>query len=105
MAATPKFKFTEWVGSSGHWYCGDVSNLAAGSNNNYLHAKELELTLEEFAELIKTYAPDNCDIIFNQPKEEKGLILYWWESQAAMRKFKNAINRLFRQKAAAALKS
>ena len=99
MAAVPKFKFTEWRGSSGNWHTGDVSALSKDSNNAYLHAQTLGLSLPEYQELIAKYEPDHNEMVFNEPENQRGLILFWWKDQAKMRKFKNYINKCFRERA------
>lgn len=93
------YKFTEWRSSSGNWFCGDVSALGEDSNNNYLQAEYLDMPLENFAAMIRMYKAEHCEIVINKPEEKQGLVLYWWVDQAQMRKFKNHINKMFREKA------
>ena len=93
------YKFTEYKTVLGNYHCGDFSALGDDSNNNMKQAEYLGFDLEDFAAVIKGFQPDHCEIIINDPENGKGLILYWWKSQAAMRKFKNFINKQFRERA------
>ena len=82
------FKLTEFQGSSGMWYCNDVSNFVGGSGNWWNAARAWNLSPAAFIEmLIKDFKPDN--ISYNQ---DKNVLVYSWKSQITMRNFKNKTN-------------
>ena len=83
------FKMTEWQGSSGMWYCNDVSNLAGGSGDWWNAARAWNLPPVKFIEmLIKDFHPDKISYSL-----DKNVLTYCWKSQVHMRSFKNACNR------------
>lgn len=46
-------KLTEWQTITGKWYTGDVSDLAAGSNNWWLIPRMLNVPLTDYILLLK----------------------------------------------------
>lgn len=81
-------KYSEWQGSSGVWYCNDVEDLANGSGRWWIPARMLGLSLDKYVEmLIKDFKVDS--ILYSQ---EKDVLIYSWNKQADMRKFKNWLN-------------
>ena len=87
------FKMTEWQSGSGNrWYCNDVEDLGNNSGAWWHPANILGLTPAQFAlELLNTYKVDY--ISYNND-----VLIYYWKSQAAMRKFKNYVNAQARKK-------
>jgi hypothetical protein len=82
------YKMTEFQGSSGLWYCNDVSNLAGGSGNWWNAARAWNLTPAAFIEkLIKDYKPDKISYSM-----DKNVLTFGWKSQVSMRLFKNHTN-------------
>ena len=83
------YKMTEWEsGAGGRWYCNDTSDLGNGSGLWYHPARMLNISPAEFVKmLVEKYKPDY--ISYNS---ETNVLVYSWVDQAAMRKFKNAIN-------------
>ena len=82
------YKMVEWEGSSGIWYCNDVSNLAGGSGNWWNAARAWNLTPADFIKLLITkYKPD----IFSYSMD-KNVLIYGWKNQNNMRVIKNACN-------------
>lgn len=82
------YKMTEFQGSSGMWYCNDMSNLAGGSGVWYNAARAWGLSPAAFIEmLIKDFHPDNISYSL-----DKNVLVYSWKSQVSMRAFKNRTN-------------
>ena len=82
------YKMTEFQGSSGMWYCNDMSNLAGGSGAWYNAARAWGLSPAAFIEmLIKDFHPDNISYSL-----DKNVLVYSWKSQVSMRAFKNRTN-------------
>ena len=82
------FKMTEWQGSSGMWYCNDVSNLAGGSGNWWNAARAWNLSPAAFIQkLIDDFHPDKISYSL-----DKHVLTYCWKSQVSMRAFKNKTN-------------
>lgn len=87
------FKMTEWQGSSGIWYCNDVSNFANGSGNWWNAARAWNLSPAAFIEfLIKEFKPDIISY-----SQDKNVLVYGWKSQINMRIYKNATNKAARK--------
>lgn len=89
------FKMTEWESGAGdRWYCNDTSDLGNGSGLWYHPARMLNISPAEFVKmLVEKYQPDNISYNF-----ETNVLVYSWSSQTAMRKFKNQINKIAREK-------
>ena len=85
MSKPALLKYTEWQGSSGLWYCNDVSDFTSKRGLWYVPARLLKISLDNFVEmLIKDFEVDY--IAFNE------ILIYGWYDQNKMRKFKNWIN-------------
>ena len=90
-------KYSEWstMGHSGEkWHCNDVEDLGNGSGYWWLPARMLSMTPAAYLKwVIDNYKPD--EIKYNKDCS----LVYWsWNSQIAMRKFKNDINKIARDK-------
>lgn len=87
------YKMAEWQDTvSGTWHCNDVSH-------GYKYAvwwvvpRLLDITPAKYIELlIKSY---NAEVDYSV---EKNVLLIQWQKQADMRRFKNTINRIAREK-------
>ena len=54
------YKCSEWQGSSGNWYCNDLTNLAGGSGNWWNAARACNLSPAAYIEkLLNDFHPDN----------------------------------------------
>lgn len=86
-------KLEEWE-SNGKWLCGDVSALAAGSNTWWYIPNLLSLAPVDYVKLLisKFHA---IDIHYSF---EKDVLIYYFATQADVRKFKNHINKLARER-------
>ncbi len=86
------FQLTEWQGSSGKWYCGDINNLSAKYPLWMVAIRMLNLTPADYAKmLIEDY---NAIVSYNK---EKNFLSISWDKQSDMRRFKNFINAKARQ--------
>ena len=75
MSKPALLKYTEWQGSSGLWYCNDVSDFTSKRGLWYTPARLLEITLEDFILLlINDFKVDN--ISFNN-----NILIYSWEKE------------------------
>lgn len=87
------YKMSEWQSASGLWYCNDTEDLGSGSGRWWIPARILGIPPVMFVDLLmKDFKVDN--ISYNK---EKDVLVYSWKSQAAMRKFKNWINKQARE--------
>lgn len=86
-------KYEEW-NSNGKWLCGDVSALAAGSNTWWYVPSMLGITPVEFVKLL--IDKFNCNSIHY--KFEKDVLIYSFSTLADVRKYKNYINKIAREK-------
>ena len=88
------YKPTDFQGSSGQWYCNDVSNLAGGSGNWWNAARAWGVSPAAFIEmLIKDFHPDKISYSL-----DKNVLVFSWNSQIDMRAFKNATAREARKR-------
>ena len=88
------YKLTEWQGGSGMWLCEHTSSYPEGVQKWVLPARLLDMTVDKFLQwLIDTYKPDH---IFHN--EDCSFVGWGWSDQEQMRKYKNYINRIARQK-------
>ncbi len=86
-------KYTEWESISG-WHCGDVSDLAHGSNYWWLPARMLNLSLTDY---ILMLINDFHAINFKYYKDTN-LLLWHWKNYNDCHKFCLWINRKAREK-------
>ena len=85
MKAPQLLKYEEWQSGSGQWYCNDTSDLTSARALWYTPARLLNVSLEKYVEmLINDFQVDY--ITFDK------ILIYSWDSQAKMRKFKNWLN-------------
>ena len=87
------YKLTEWSGGGSQWYCGCVDDLARDSGHWIYPARVLGLEPAAYIE----WAIDFChpNIHYNA---EKCLVHFSWDKQVDMRKYKNYINKIAREK-------
>ena len=86
------FQMQEWE-SNGKWLCGDVSALAADSNDWTYPAQILNLSLPNYILLL--YYEYNAEIHYSA---SGNVLVFYFSSLADCRKFKNYINRKAREK-------
>lgn len=86
------YKLTEWQSLSGNWHCGDVEDLANGSNSWWYPCRLLGIAPTDFIMLlVEKYHVS--DISY-----KNDTLLWSWHNQLYMRKYKNDINKLAREK-------
>lgn len=85
-------KYDEWQDTNGKWHCGDCRALSKMSNAWWKPARLLNMELTDYIKMMKeTY---NANI---KATKSFNVILFSWDKQADMRKFKNFINRKARE--------
>lgn len=83
------YKATEWQSPSGRWHCNDVQDLAGGSGSWWIPCRILGIAPEEYVKLLKErFNASNISY-----KIETNILLFSWENQEDMRKYKNFINK------------
>lgn len=88
------FKMTEWQTASGYWCCNDVEDLGKGSGYWWHPARMMEITPAAYVEwVIKNFKPDRVS-----HSDDCSFVGFSWKDQDKMRKYKNHINRIARQK-------
>ena len=88
------YRLEEWQGGSGVWLCEHTSSYPEGVQKWVLPARLLDMTVDKFLEwLIDTYKPDH---IYHN--EDCSFVGWGWSDQEQMRKYKNTINKIARQK-------
>ena len=87
-------KLMEWQDESGYWHAADTNALGKGSSQWWLVPRAIGMTSVQYiTELVLNYKPD-----YVHYSQEYDVLTFGWKSQAAMRKYKNAINALARKK-------
>lgn len=86
-------RYEEWQGAGGYWHCNDISDLKNGSAAWYHPARMLNISPADFVKLlIERFKPDHIKFY-----EDANVLTYSWKSQAAMRLYKNFINKKARE--------
>ena len=81
-------KYDEWQDGVGMWHCGNVSDVAHGSNDWWLPARYLGIAPCDFAKLlVEKFHVDMIDYLTKYNNIEK---------QSDMRVFKNWLNKEIR---------
>ena len=79
----------------GQWSCISIKDVGKLGNQWYTPARALKMELVDYVKwLIDNFHPDHIRF---STVPENGLLLFSWNKQADMRKYKNTINRLLRQ--------
>lgn len=88
------YRLEEWCGASGVWYCEHISEVSEKITKWVVPARLLGMDPADFLQwLIKEYKPDN---FFHN--EDYSFVGWGWSSQSQMRKYKNMINKIAREK-------
>lgn len=87
------YKTEEWQSPTGKWLCGDVSALAADSNDWTYPAQIFNLTPTEYVKLLinKYKAEVHYSLSAN-------VLTFYFSTLADCRKFKNDVNKKAREK-------
>lgn len=87
-------KMSEWQDGAGHWHCADVSNLVGGSSLWWKPARMLNIPLDKYVEmLVKDFKVDYITYL-----DKSDMVYFWWDSQTNMRKYKNYMNKVARER-------
>lgn len=86
------YKAEEWE-SNGRWLCGDVSALAADSNDWTYPMQIFDLTPVEYVKLL-IYA-FNAEVHYSL---SANVLMFYFSTLADCRKFKNLVNKKAREK-------
>ena len=88
------YKASEWE-SYGNWFCNDVEEIGTSiAGKWWVPARILGITLTDYVKmLIDDFKVDKISY-----DKEANVLVFYWKSQAAMRKFKNYINKVARDK-------
>ena len=88
------YRLEEWQGASGIWYCEHTSSYPEGVQKWILPARLLDMTADVFLQwLIDNYKPDHiCH------DDSCSFVNWGWSDQSQMRKYKNYINKIAREK-------
>ena len=88
------FRMEEWQSPGGMWHCAHTSSFPPDVDLWIIPARLLGLPLDKYIMYIK----ENYKSAHIHIREDGGFVSISWESLAEMRKFKNKINALARQK-------
>lgn len=79
----------------GRWSCISIKDIGKIGNQWYTPARAIGLSLTEYIQYIVTeFKPDRISFSNCEPN---GLLLFSWDSQERMRKYKNWINKELRR--------
>ena len=79
------YHMSTWMGTSGRWYCNDVTHMSGRSAKWYTPMRILDLSVEEYINLllkfnaqeISYYSPTDCLLFsFNTEKNAKAFCSY-----------------------------
>lgn len=87
------YKAEEWQSATGKWLCGDVSALAADSNDWTYPMQILDLTPVKYVKLL-IYA-FNAEVHYSS---SANVLIFYFSSLADCRRFKNTVNKKAREK-------
>ena len=87
------YKADEWQSPNGEWLCGDVSALAADSNDWTYPMQIFNLTPEQYVKLL-VYA-FNAKVYYSS---SANVLVFYFSSLEDCRKFKNLVNKKAREK-------
>lgn len=86
------YKMSEWQSPTGKWYCNDIEDLSGIAGLWWIPARLLNIPLVDFVSmLVYEY---NAMVSYNI---ERDVLIYSWDKQSEMRRFKNYINKKARE--------
>lgn len=78
-----------WQSPTGDWHAGDVSDLANGSNFWWIPARLLNISLEEYINiLVKTFK-----VTYLKYNIDSDVLFFSWDNELNCKKYKNWINK------------
>lgn len=86
-------KYTEWESVTG-WHCGDISDLAHGSNYWWIPARLLNISVTDYILLLK----DKFKAKNFYYSKDKNVLLWTWESYNDCHQFCLYINKIAKNK-------
>lgn len=90
------YKASEWESPTGQWYCNDIEDLSNGSGYWWIPARILNISLDEYVKLlINTFQVSKISYSI-----ESNVFIFSWSNQTFMRKYKNYINKIAKNKKA-----
>ena len=93
MATKALLKYSEWE-IAGQWYCNDISDLTSIRSKWWAPARMLNISPADYVKLIiDKFKPDSIHYF-----PENDVLIYSWKSIAAMRLFKNWLNKQARER-------
>ncbi len=90
-------KFSEWE-NAGRWYCADTSDLIHDSSAWWLPCRALGVSPADFVKLLAENFKCSHISWYPETRTGNGILIYSWDNQSDMRKFKNYINKIARDK-------
>ena len=82
------YKTSTWQGSSGKWYCNDITDLSGCSAKWWVPARILGMKLSDYILLLKDIFNANiCKYNSNTD-----VLLFFWDNQSDANKYKLWIN-------------
>lgn len=91
-----QYKVSEWESASGHWYVADTSDLANDSAAWWMPARLLNLTLEDYIDLLVNTYHATIDGFYPESNKGKSLLVFHWEQYNDAHKYLLWINRMAR---------
>ena len=82
------YKTTIWQGSSGRWYCNDVTDLAGPSAKWWVPARMLGMKLTDYILLLK----DSFNANIHEYNADTDVLIFSWDNQSDANKYKLWIN-------------
>lgn len=87
------YHVSEWQSPTGKWHCNDVEDLGNGSGYWWIPCRILGIKPTDFILLLKETF-NASDFTYS---EKSNVLLYSWEKQSDMRRYKNWINEMARK--------
>ena len=87
-------KMSEWEDNFGYFHCADTSNLGQGSACWWLPARMMNMKPADYVK----WVVDNYNPTEVKRANDCSVVWFVWKSQADMRRYKNAINKIAREK-------
>ena len=91
---THLYKSSEWQGSSGKWYCNDVSDLAGISGKWWVPARLLNISLTDYILLLK----EKFNATIELYNEDTDVLIFYWDKYSDCHRYMLWINAEARKK-------
>lgn len=90
-------KYDEWQDSTGMWHCGNIADVAHGSNDWWIPCRILGISPVAFAKmLVENFHVSK--IKYLSRGNNIGVLVYTWKKQSDERIFKNWLNKKIRER-------